>query len=454
MISSPLRLAAAAAVLVGGGCWAGSGGEQAERRQDGPATVLVVGTPVELAETGALNPTVAVDGKSGVVFAAWASDVPPPEDDLEDGEVPLRLFEVVVAASHDGGSTFGEPVVVSPPKTPVRSMAASPTQVAVGPGGEVYVLYLESTPRDSGGFPFGLSTMWLSRSEDGGTSFSEPVAVTDEAGEGVVTSTEMATLFVARDGDLFVSFLDYRDAIRAPRAGRPSRPETQLRITRSADGGRSWSPSVLVAPQAGECSGTQAAQGTAENPLLVTTRSGWLESEGGSEPIRDPIVAVSTDDGGTFAPPRKISDDGFKTGGCPDVTAGLAADGRGRVHAAWYTGAAPAPGVYHATSDDHGESWSTPRPLLTDDWVPAGDVRLVVDDRGAAWVALEDRRDDEEDRVRVVRVAPGGSVDASPPWAGRAPYLTAAGDGVIVAWNKRAHGDLVGSVNVAPVGVA
>ena len=395
------------------------------------------------------------------MYAAWASDVPLPEDDvLVDGEVPPRLFQVVVATSDDGGRTFGEPVVVSPPGMRVRSMAVSPTQVAVGPEGEVYVLYLENTPRDLPDFAYGVSTVWLSRSDDGGRSFSEPVAVTGEGGEGVVTSTEMATLFVAPDGDLFVSFLDYREAIQAAidkEAGtrppaRPSKPATQLRITRSADGGRSWSPSVLVARPTGECSGTQAAQGKAESPLLVTTRSEWLEVKGSSDAVRDPIVAISTDDGATFGTARKISDDRFKTGGCPDVTAGLAADAGGRVHAAWYTGAAPAPGVYHATSDDHGATWSRPRPLLTDDWVPAGDVRLMVDDRGAAWVAFEDRRDEKEDRVQVVRVAPGGGVDASTPWSGRAPYLANAGDGVIVAWDQRAHGDLVGSVNVARVG--
>ena len=53
---------------------------------------------------------------------------------------------MVVAASADGGRTFGEPVVVSPPGMRVRSMSVSPTQVAVGAEGEVYVLYLENTP--------------------------------------------------------------------------------------------------------------------------------------------------------------------------------------------------------------------------------------------------------------------------------------------------------------------
>ena len=411
---------------------------------------------MELAKTGALNPTVAVDAGSGAIYAAWASDAPPPEDDeLVDGDGPQQLFQVVVAASWDGGRTFGEPVVVSPPGMRVRSMSMSPTQVAVGPGREVYVLYLENTPRDLGDFAYGLSTMWLSRSDDGGRSFTAPVAVGGETSEEVVTSAEMATLFVAADGDLFVSFLDYREAIRAAldKQPPPSKPATQLRITRSADGGRSWSPSVLVTRPTGECSGTQAAQGQAEAPLLVTTRSEWLEVQGSYDAVRDPIVSVSTDDGATFGKTRKISDDRYKTGGCPDVTSGLAADAEGKVHAAWYTGAAAGPGVYHATSDDEGRTWSRPRRLLRDNWVPAGDVRLVVDDRGAAWVAFEDRRDEKEDRVQVVRVPPGGAVDTSPPWAGRAPYLAIADNGVVVAWGRRAHGNLLGSVNLARVGI-
>lgn len=348
-------------------------------------------------------------------------------------------------------------------------MATSPTQVAVGPQGQVYVLYLEDSPRDLGDFSYGSSSVWLARSDDGGRSFAPPVAVTGRDGDGVVTSTQMASLFVAPDGDLFVSFLDYREAIGAPLdqpagtvadhrttdgGGPPPRPATQLRLTRSADGGRSWSPGVLVTRAAGECAGTQAAQGEPDGALLVTARSEWYEVKGSAEPVRDPIVSVSTDDGATFDRAHKISDDRFKTGACPDVAVGLATTPDGTVHAAWYTGAAPNPGVYHATSDDDGQTWSRPRPILTDDWVSPGDVRLVVDGQGAAWLAFEDRRDDKGDRVQVVRVAPGGAVSASPPFPGRAPFLAVTGDGVVVAWHGRAaHGNLLGSVHVARVGI-
>ncbi|MGH9001069.1 MAG: hypothetical protein ACRDY7_16945 [Acidimicrobiia bacterium] len=71
-------------------------------------------------------------------------------------------------------------------------------------------------------------------------------------------------------------------------------------------------------------------------------------------------MSASRDDGDTWSKPAKVHDDGFKISGCPDVHAGLAVDSTGLLHAAWYTGTESHPGVYYATSDDGGKTFSRP----------------------------------------------------------------------------------------------
>ena len=389
---------------------------------------------------GARNPSTAVDPGAGTVYTAWAEEAPVPPGSTED-----PLLQVVVARSDDGGTTFGEPVVASPKGMRIVSYPVSPTQVEVGPKGEVFVLFLENDPVDLPNYHYGLSYLRLVRSDDGGRTFSAPIDVAPTAREGVsATTMETSTLFIAPNGDLYISFLDLREKITLAlkeKAGSAdheghdrtddSQPgDVQLRMVRSTDGGRTFSPSVLVSKPTCACCGTKVAQGDG-TPLYATTRSAWKEMKDGSiaDAVRDPLLSVSRDEGATWSGATKISDDRFLMNGCPDVAAGLSVDSKGRLHAAWWTAGGAGPGVYYAVSTDEGRSFSPPVPVLADEWVPPGDVQLVVDDRDRAWVAFEDRRADEEDRIQVVRIDPGGKQTPSSAWPGTAPDLAVGGDG-------------------------
>lgn len=75
---------------------------------------------------------------------------------------------VLFARSTDRGSTFGPSVQLSVPVSfggPAYEYPGVGTQIAVGPGGEVYVAWADST------------RLWFTRSLDGGTTFSTPVRV-------------------------------------------------------------------------------------------------------------------------------------------------------------------------------------------------------------------------------------------------------------------------------------
>lgn len=445
--------------VVGGACSGGGGGTAATSAEKGrvvagdeiaaPAELagLSLSEPTVVAPAGALNPTTAYDPKSGAVYVAWAEETP----GTAQPEGKDQQVRAVVARSDDGGRTFSAPVVASAPTDHVRTYAISPTQVVVGPGGEVYVQYLHNEPSDLSDYlkEYGRSSLRVVRSDDGGRTFSPSADIATEAVEGAVTTMEMATLFVAPDGDLNVTFLDEREAIAAEMAGAPEpdphdhdavTPATQMRMVRSSDGGKTWSKSVLVAKPTCGCCSTKSAQGTS-GPLFASTRSDWKELKGSYDSVRDVFVSASADDGATWAEPKKVFDDNFKISGCPDVHNGLAVDSRGRLHVAWYTGAESHPGVYYALSSDGGKTFSDPLELLGDKWIPYGDVKLSLDRKDQAWVVFEDRRSDE-DQIRLVRVDPERrAASFSATWPGTAPDVTAADGWALVTWMTHAAPD-------------
>jgi hypothetical protein len=440
VFSHRYRLAAALAALA---ITSGAGGalaEDARRAPERPSEPgrLTVSDAMTIETQGAHNATVAVDRRTRAVYLAFAKEVADAAAPAAAGggkKADPRL-EARLARSTDGGRSFGASVAVSPPEHHVKSHTVSPTRVAVGPAGEVFVLYNSEASDGShvGARPRNL--LELARSDDEGRSFAPPVEIASEAVEGAIGSPGMINLFVAPDGAVYGSWLDYREMIDYMRTHHKMPPKTeniatQLRMARSGDGGRSFAKSVLVTKPVCGCCGTIMAQGK-DGPVYASTRGAWSELKGSVDAVRDIVVAASRDRGETWSSAVKVHDDGFKISGCPDVAPGLAVDGKGRLHAAWYTGSERHPGVFYAVSSDEGRSFSEPVALLTDDWLPYADVKLALDAKGNAWVAFEDRRGDV-DLVRLARIGADGSLAFAEPWPGTIPDLAAVGDSVVVA---------------------
>ncbi|MCI0668384.1 MAG: glycoside hydrolase [Methylococcaceae bacterium] len=428
----------------------------AEDPATAPASGLILSDAVLIGPSGGRNPNVAVDPNTGAVYLAWAQEVidavaAPP---LKDGKKADPKLEVRLARSDDGGRHFGAPVVVNSPEDRVKSYSVSPTRVAVGSKGEIYVLYGHEDRNFSlPGNRLGREVLRLARSGDGGRSFTAPIEIGSESVEGVATSLGMNNLFVAPDGALYASWLDTRDFFAYLLAHKKEPPKEQkllwqLRVARSNDGGRSFAKSTLVAQPVCGCCGTKVAQGK-DGPVYASTRAAWPELKGSVDQVRDIIVSTSQDHGATWSEAVKVHNDRFKISGCPDVTPGLSVDSRGRLHAAWYTGAEGRAGIYYAVSADQGQSFSEPLALLTDEWVPYADVKLALDSQDNAWVAFEDRRG-ESDLIHLVRVDRNGTVSRAEPWSGTIPDVAAHGDSAVVAWGGLAsdNEDSGGAVHV------
>jgi hypothetical protein len=396
---------------------------------DGPS----VQTPVTVAASGASNPTVAID-RDGRSWVAWA-------------EADGPSANVWVARSDDG-LNFDVPVRANDIEGDAAPHEQAPAQVDVGPEGNVYVLWQNNTPVQGRMYPY--SNLRLARSTDGGRSFEPAIFVNDDA-DGPPASHTFHDLAVAPDGTVWVSWIDSRaraaqerelagaagqhgrdpaaDTAAAAHAGHgdASLPGPEIRIARSTDGGLTFGPSTVVAWNACPCCRT----------ALAIARDGtvhlsWRTVLAGN--IRDVVVAHSTDSGTSFSSAERVHDDDWEFEACPHAGSSLAIDAEGRLHVAWYTGAAPRPGIRTATSTDSGQTFRDARDVLVGEWVPPSQVKLAAAGEGRIAMAWDDRRSGEP-RLSIAWLdAATGRLEVNATFAGASPAIASADGVTAVAW--------------------
>lgn len=193
---------------------------------------------------------------------------------------------VFCAASTNGGKTFLRPVEVGRlPKLALRMrrgprIAASDRQVTIS-----------AISHEEG-------NLYAWTSEDAGATWSRPVVInsaTNAAREGLHA--------MAGDGHgkVYAAWLDLRNQ------------GTQLWGAASRDGGKSWSPNIMIyqSPDGHIC---ECCHPSAIMSADGTVRVMWRNWLGGA---RDMYAAVSTDGGRTFAPAEKLGVDTWPLNACP-----------------------------------------------------------------------------------------------------------------------------------------
>jgi hypothetical protein len=213
-----------------------------------------------------------------------------------------------VITSSDGGATFGKAhevgryYVYNPSRyawgyTPTANLAIDNSN---GPFRDrMYVTWFQSRDSTRGA----ATDIMVSYSPDGGTSWSDPVRVNDDA--GVLDSTRwavhvMPTVAVNKDGIVGLLWHDRRD--------NPNNPGYSVRFSASLDGGESWSPSVKLSEK------PMTPPGSDRPTFWTTSRT----------------IAAR----GAF-PATVGADVRFNDWLDAGHTAGLAADAGGEFHAAW-----------------------------------------------------------------------------------------------------------------------
>jgi hypothetical protein len=386
---------------------------------------------VQVAAEAAGNPTVALDAGRGVAYVAWAEKV---------GEEA----NVMLARRGADGAALGEPVRVNAVAGDASQHEAAPPQVALGPHGEVYVVWEASFPVEGRRFP--ASNLRFARSTDGGLSFGPTVNINSDA-DGAPSGHSFHNVAVARDGAIYVAWIDSRekDRVRRERAVSAtagpapathgghgqhgaSEPGSELWVAVSRDGGASFQETAVLDRDVCPCCRTGLATGPDGSVYVV-----WRKIFDGE--VRDIAIARSTDGARSFSTPVPVHRDGWVFSGCPHAGPTIAVDEAGTVHVAWYTGRDGAQGTYYAASSDGGRSFGEPLALLTGEWVPPSIARVAVD--GAdVWLAWDDRREDREQRTVYIAPVERGRLGSPTALRGTTPDLALAGGQRVLAWHQ------------------
>jgi len=208
----------------------------------------------------------------------------------------------------------------------------------VARGGSIYVSWTRSLEKPMTG------DIRYSRSSDGGRSFSPPITVNDN---NEVISHRFDALAVNGKGQVYIAWLDKRDQSTA-RKGGGEYPGAALYYAVSDDG-KVFHRNVKVADHSCECCRTAMALDTDGVPVVA-----WRHIFDGD--IRDHAIVKL--DGKATA--MRLSHENWNVAACPHHGPSVSIGKDGVYHAAWFSNAPQQSGLFYAHSSDKGKTFSTP----------------------------------------------------------------------------------------------
>lgn len=311
------------------------------------------GCPLGGAGTNTVNseaePTIALDAtRPGTIVAAW-------QQDRWDNGAARGL---VVGTSSDAGATWRR-------DTPAFSACAPggnglPTRVSdpwlsIGPSGIAVLAGLSVTQPNE-------SWVTVSRSGDGGRTWTTPVAVTRSESAKAYNDKESVTADPTRKGRAYIVW--DRSGGGETESNESPGSEGSIMLATTTDDGTTWSPARAIATLAGTPVGNEIAvlpDGTLVDVFVLAPAS---QQEAPAE-----TAIRSTDGGATWSEPKAIAPLSGRAvigsqppgirggGGLPDV----AVDARtGTIYATWTDRADGVPAVLLSTSRDGGLTWAPP----------------------------------------------------------------------------------------------
>lgn len=211
----------------------------------------------------------------------------------------------------------------------------------------------------------------LSRSADGGSTWSSPTKVNDD---GTPTEHGFVSLWPQSRDSLGIAWLDGRNTAGGGHGGHEAHGGAMTLRVANVGAGLGKSAESELDPRTCDCCQTDAAM-TSRGPLLV-----YRDRDG--DEIRD-IVTTRLDDG-AWTLPRKVHDDRWKMPACPVNGPAVAAKGT-QAWVAWYTAAGDMPKVRVARSQDAGDNFLPPVDL--DSGLEVQGRVGVAADGDAVWVS-------------------------------------------------------------------
>jgi hypothetical protein len=368
------------------------------------------------------------------------------------GATAKEATDIYVAVSRDGGRIFGAATRVA---GDARLAGEQPPRIALIPrAGRTPSIVVMWTANGSAG-----TRLLSSRSEDEGRTFAAPVSLPGSDAGGNRGWESIATNSA---GDVVALWLDHRESSSGQRTGAPMNHAEHQHLEsgqRPSDGvaraqlSKLWfarldgadSPKAVTG---GVCYCCKTTIATDSNGAIYAA---WRHVYDGN--IRDIAFTKSVDNGRSFAPPLRVSDDNWVLDGCPENGPAMVVDGAKRIHIVWPTlvpgptkTSEPTLALFYAASSD-GKRF-TPRQRIPTEGVPRH-PQMIVGSNGSLMVAWDEQAKGTR-RIALARgsVDAGGAANFTKLAVGdgaRAEYpvLAAAGGSTLVAWTSGSVGQTV-----------
>lgn len=251
------------------------------------------------------------------------------------------ICNVMLRHSSDGVN-FSAPVRINDHDGDATVRNENPPKIIAGTGDEIYVCWANERGKWKGNIRF-------ARSTDGGKTFAPAITVNSD-GEGEPAGHAFQSIAVDQAGRIYLAWIDERNKQKEDRGA-------EIWLAVSTDHGKTFAPDRRILTDVCECCRTNLQIDAAGNLYLTyrtVPRTGPM--------YRDIILARSQDGGKTFAP-TVVSEDRWEINGCPVAGPSLSFDNSGFVNVTWFMGGGERPGLYYATSNNKGKSF-TPRQFL------------------------------------------------------------------------------------------
>lgn len=330
--------------------------------------------------------------------------------------------KVYGAVSRDQGKSFAPPFTIAALDAGALddNGEARPKLVALADG--TLVASYTSKPEKSYE-----GTIFITRSADGGKSFSKPQPLIDGKGQ------RFETFVIDPEGRLYVAWLDKTNAEKAKAAGEAF-AGSGIAVGWSDDGGATIEGKRILLDHSCECCRVGAALDRDGRPVFA-----WRQVFENNQ--RDHMVAKLSADGTALVGGRVSVDEWATT--CPHQGPALAINSAGRWHVAWFTRGKQRQGLFYARSADGGKSFSEPEKLGDSERAPSRPQLLAAGDRlYRAWkefdgttttIALQSSRDGGKSWTAARVVA--STADASDH-----PLLVESKGAAYLSWLTREEG--------------
>lgn len=335
--------------------------------------------------------------------------------------VHVDAGRVVIRRTSGVGQPWSTPLALSEAEERIEADGDARPKVAVGTSNELYVTWTHPLAKPYTG------EIRFTRSIDGGRTFSAPATVHRDRQQ---ITHRFDAVAVSQRGQVFVAWIDRRDAVLAREQGAPDYRGAALYYAVSDDRGASFRGDFKVGDHSCECCRI-ALRPRDDGSMDAMWRHVFDPN------VRDHALAVLAPDG-TVTDLRRVTFDDWRIDACPHHGPSVVADGAGTLHSVWFAQSSDGAGAFYGRLDNgkiDGQRQLGGVAAEHPDLTAVGDRVAVV------WKEF----DGERTRLRAMTSSDRGTTWAEHELASTAdasghPQLLRVHGSFVVFWNTRAEG--------------